>query len=86
MNDVMVTFPARVWGRLANLADDRGVKVPDLIAAAVAEMVPVTREERVLLLVRAGLSDGDVAARTGETRAYVARHRLKAGIRRRESK
>lgn len=86
MNDVAVRFPARTWARLATVADERGVKIPDLLAAAVAELVRPTRQDWVVLLARAGLSDREIASRTGETKAYVARTRLKAGIRRRESR
>lgn len=86
MSEVAVRFPARTWAMLAQAADKRGVKIPDLIAAAAAEFVRPTRHEWVVLLARAGLPDREIAARTGETVAFVARVRLKAGIRRREAK
>lgn len=31
---MMVNFPDAVWGRLASIADNRGVKIADLIAAS----------------------------------------------------
>ena len=41
MNDkvtVPVTLPADVWGRLATRADERGVTVADLVAAAIQDL------------------------------------------------
>jgi len=38
---VPVTLPARVWGRLASLADASGVTVADLVADAIQDVLPV---------------------------------------------
>lgn len=40
---VPVTLPEEVWGRLASLADRRGVRVADLIAEAIEGMVPTAK-------------------------------------------
>ncbi|GAA3730356.1 hypothetical protein GCM10022239_03690 [Leifsonia bigeumensis] len=39
LRTVPVTLPEPVWGRLASIADRRGVKVADLIADAVQAVV-----------------------------------------------
>ena len=76
-----IELPQHVWGRLATVADDRGVSMSDLLTAAVGDVLrPQGRKERILQAVRAGLSDNLVAERTGELRQYVASVRRKAGL------
>jgi transcriptional regulator of acetoin/glycerol metabolism len=43
---VHVEMPDQIWGRLANLADQRGVRVADLVADAVAEIAGVPKRRR----------------------------------------
>lgn len=67
-----VTMPDDVWGRLATIADDRNTTIAELLVAAVMEITePRTRGERVVQLVRAGLTDAQIAERTGELKSYV---------------
>lgn len=76
-----VELSAPVWGRMATIAEDRGVTVADILVAAVHEVLqPRSRQERVLNAVRAGLPDCAVSEQTGELRAYVARVRRDAGL------
>lgn len=76
-----VKLPDQVWGRLASVADDRGVTVEQLLIAAVAEVVkPRDRRERVLHYVRAGYTDARVAEATGELKHYVGDVRRRAGL------
>lgn len=37
---VPLVLPRKVWGRLASFADNRGVKVADLIADAIEGIIP----------------------------------------------
>ena len=78
---VTMKFPKHVWGRLATIADDRGVNVPQVIAGAVAgELKPRDRREWVLTLVRNGYPDRIVADITGELKQYVSTTRRRAGL------
>ena len=68
-----VFVPEVIWGRLASVADDRGVSVEDILVAAITDLTaPATVEERIVQLVRSGLTDAAIAGRTGE---FVARVR-----------
>lgn len=76
-----VIVPSKVWGRIASIAEDRGTTVEEILVAALKEIVrPTNRHERVLQLVRAGLTDARVAERTGELKNYVANVRRQAGL------
>lgn len=76
-----VTLPDQIWGRLATVAADRGVKIEDLLVAAVREVVkPRSRRERVLAYVRAGYTDAGAAEATGELKSYVGDVRRAAGL------
>lgn len=79
--EVNVTLPRSVWGRIASIADDRGITVQDLLVAAIGSVLqPRDRRERVLQALYAGLPDGVVAERTGELRQYVAQVRRAEGL------
>lgn len=40
MTDQILRFDPRVWGRLATLADTKGVSIPELIAQTAERLVP----------------------------------------------
>lgn len=76
-----VIVPANIWGRIATIAEDRGVTVEEILVTAIKEITaPRNRQERVLQLVRAGLTDARIAERTGELKNYVAAVRRRAGL------
>ena len=78
---VSLTLPTPVWGRLATIADDRGVTVQQLIVTALRPYLsPETLEARIGDFARAGLTDGEICEMTGRDRAFVARTRRAAGI------
>jgi hypothetical protein len=79
---VTLTISTNVWGRLATVADERGVTVQELIVTALRPIItPDTLETRVASYARAGLTDTQICELTGRDRAYVARTRRAAGIR-----
>jgi hypothetical protein len=43
---VKFTLPTEVWGRLASIADNRGVRVADLLSEAVGRVAERDRVER----------------------------------------
>ena len=76
-----VKLPDAVWGRLATVADVRGVDVPDLLVAALTEILkPRNRREHIVFLAQAGYTDARICEATGELRQYVGDVRRKAGI------
>lgn len=76
-----VNVPTPVWARMVNVAEARGVKVEDILVAAIVEVTkPRNRKERVLELVRAGLPDAVIAERTGELKNYVGAARRAAHL------
>ncbi|HIF05976.1 MAG TPA: hypothetical protein EYQ64_03215 [Gemmatimonadetes bacterium] len=78
---VQVTVPVNVWGRLASEADTRGVTVEDILVAAINHVIrPQGRREMILAFVRAGFTDAQVAAHTGELVGFVAQVRRDAGL------
>lgn len=81
METMNVTVPAGVWGRLASEADNRGVTVEDILVAAINHVIrPQGRREVILAAVRAGFTDAQVAAQTGELVGFVAKVRRDAGL------
>lgn len=81
METVQVTVPVNVWGRLASEADNRGVTVEDILVAAINYVIrPQGRREMILAFVRAGFTDAQVAAHTGELVGFVAQVRRGAGL------
>lgn len=86
---VVVALPEPVWGRLASIADARGVSVADVIGKAIAaEMKPrpllhsvsFKRRQVVVSLVEAGHTDRFIAEATGELVQYVRDARRDAGL------
>lgn len=78
---VSLTLPTNVWGRLATVADDRGLSVQQLIVTALRPYLsPQTLEARIGDMARAGLTDKQMCEMTGRDRAFVARTRRAAGI------
>lgn len=43
---VPLELPLDVWGRLASLADRRGIRIADLVADAVTALVPAPKPQR----------------------------------------
>ena len=82
---VRVELPDPVWGRLVSRADHAGVKVADLIGAAIAREVradrPATGRERVRDLWAQGLPDRLIAAELGWLNGRVAVERRALGLR-----
>ncbi len=78
---VTMAFPRNVWGRLASIAEDRGVTIAQIISGAVVnELKPRDRRQWVLSLVRTGYCDRVVAEITGELKQYVATTRRREGL------
>ncbi|MFJ4173365.1 hypothetical protein [Microbacterium sp. NPDC089696] len=79
---VVIDIPDRDYGRLVNVAEGMGVKVPELIFAATLELMPwrETTADRVEHLVRAGLSDARIAQRLDVPNWKVAQYRRDAGL------
>lgn len=76
-----VQIPMDVWGKLAAVAEMRGVMVADLLVDAIGlSLTPRSRAEQIVLLAQRGWTDKQIAAETGETTAHVARVRRKWGI------
>lgn len=76
-----VILNERVWGRLATVADDRGVSIEDVLEAAIESLIkPATVEDRVLQLVRAGYPDRIIAGTTGLLLERVRTIRRKARL------
>jgi len=82
-------LPDPVWFGLAEIAEQREIDVPWLIAYAIRDLlgtehtrlaVARARRERVIALAREGHTDAAICERTGENRNYVATNRRKAGI------
>lgn len=79
--NIPVYLPEPIWGRMATIADDRGVTVEDLLTTAVMQIIaPATVEERIVELVRAGFPDRVISTRTGEVVGRVATIRRRAGL------
>ena len=77
-----VNFPDPLWAQLTIAADERGVRLAPLLAAAAMELTSgwESRTHRVQVLARAGLPDVLIAERTGETRRFIVGARRGAGI------
>lgn len=81
VKSVPVYLPEPIWGRLATVADDRGVSVEDILTTAVRQLIdPMTVEEQIVDLVRAGWPDKIIAAKTGQVLGRVARVRRAAHL------
>lgn len=79
---VVVNIPDRDWAVLVDRAEAHGLKVPDVILAAIHQVMPHRRPvgEDVLRLVRAGFPDALVGERLGIDKSAVARIRQRAGL------
>ena len=79
---VPVYLPEHVWGRLASLADDRGVTVADLIADGIKQNleVPLTIDQRIIRWNRAGVPDPVIAHRMDRTVDWVRRCRRRLNL------
>jgi hypothetical protein len=73
-----VKFDDRVWGRLATVADNRGVRIQDLLEAAVGHVlepsvVPIIWQIRKLEELH--YSTGEIARRLGVSASLVSKLR-----------
>ena len=76
-----IELPDREWARLAAIADNRGVRVADLLVATIGELIdPLDQRRRIRLAVEKGLSDAVVAERVGVPKPYVAAVRRDLGL------
>jgi hypothetical protein len=81
--------PDKVWAHLVELAEERHVSVAVVVSAAVADALRPSsmarleadaRKNHVLQLVRSGMTDAQIAERTGELKSYVGDTRRGAGL------
>jgi len=79
---ITVDIPDRDWARLVGVAEERGVKLPELVYAAVLDLMPWrdTIADQVQHLARAGFPDARIAERLGVNNAQVSALRREAGI------
>ena len=88
--NVTITIPARVYGRLATVADKQGKSIADLLTETIKTVIDPpkrriaqakdSREQRILDLVMIGAPDCDISVVLGETVSHIAAVRRRAGI------
>lgn len=87
MSDGMVTIPVSVpladYPKMAQVAELRGFATLGEFLGSIASALPgqIPEEDYVVLMVRAGLSDQEIAERTGLLLARVGNRRRAAGLR-----
>jgi hypothetical protein len=86
---VHIDVPDRVWAQLIDLSEERGVSVGHVVSAAIADALRPSsmarleaqgRRNHIVQLVKAGLTDAQIAERTGELKQYVAGVRRSAHL------
>lgn len=79
---VELNIPDADWARLVGVAEQQGVRIPQLILAATLELMPWkdTTTSRVEHLVRAGLQDAVIAERLGMPNWRIATIRRELGL------
>ena len=79
---VEVFIPDKDWWQLAEVAETRGTHVPDMLAAAVADVIAAawSLDDVIWFNVRAGMPDAEIARRTGATVHLIAQHRRRLGL------
>lgn len=78
---VSLNIPDRVWAGLVTVAEREGQTVALLLSGLIdGKVAPVVRRDLIVRLVKAGMCDADVAARTGDVVGYVAQIRRHAGL------
>ena len=79
---VPVYLPEHVWGRLASMADDRGMSIADLIADGIKQnlQVPLTIDQRIIRWNQAGVPDTVIAHRLDVTVDWVRRCRKRLNL------
>lgn len=76
-----VTVPARVWGLLANEAEERGTRVDDLVVAAIRNVLWRSHRQAVVIgLALLGHTDKAIAELTGESHEFIREARHSVGI------
>lgn len=79
---VTIDIPDREWALMVERAESHGLRVAELIRAAINDAIPnrMPFPEQVLHLVRAGFPDARIAERFGVPNNAVKTIRLKAGL------
>lgn len=79
---IHVDIPDRDWARLVGVAEERGIRLPDLVYAAVLDLMPWrdTLADQVQHLARAGFPDARIAERLGITNSQASALRREAEI------
>jgi hypothetical protein len=79
---VTVDIPDRDYWRIATVAEQRGIRVGEIVSAAAASIANVAVKpcDVVKGLVLAGFPDGEISKRTGMTVLAIATHRRALGL------
>lgn len=75
-----IDIPDRVFWFLAEVAEQRGVHVSDMVRFSAARARGVTQDDIIQALWRAGLPDADIADRMGMLNHNVAVRRRYMGL------
>jgi hypothetical protein len=77
---ITVEISDKDWAALVSRAEAHNLRVPDLIRAGIAHVMPhgVPLREKVRLMVEAGFPDREIGFRLNLTNAQVAR--IRAGL------
>lgn len=77
---VTVNVPDHEWWHLSELAEQRGVRVADLIMIGIKRAPEVTQDDLIKAMVNAGLPDADIAAKLNILVYRVAERRRWMGL------
>lgn len=86
---VHLDVPDKIWAQLVDLAEARHVTVAVVVSAAVADALRPSsmarleaeaRRNHVIQLVKAGMTDRQIAERLNELKYYVSDTRRSAGL------
>lgn len=77
---VTIDISDREWWELTELAEQRGVKVADMVKIALTTPHTITQTDMIQALNKAGLPDADIAGRLNLTVGYVAQRRRWLGL------
>lgn len=80
-NEVAITVPMSVWGRLASEADLRGSTVADVLVVAIQNTIRRSHRDALILgLLLQGHTDQVITTLTAESPGHVREVRKAAGI------
>lgn len=77
---VTIDVPDREWWHLTDLAEQRGVKVSDMVKLTLTTAHTITQTDYIRTLNASGLPDADIADQLGLTVGYVAERRRWMGL------